>query len=948
MSHNSGYRARESPVRPRVDGMLWRRCAFCIVGWSGPAMFAGAVAGIPDRASDLPGFDFTKPSVAAEWLATHDVADVASSPQGLAISLAGVDPYVTGPARDFPGDTPLRMTLVVRPSADGVLQVFYFRDHAREEASVTVLVRGGVWNTVQALLPPLGAGTRLRLDPPGQAGTALIERIGFAPAVTLPAAVWPAHEVVAAAGLRLESGPAAVAVSDRGFALSLNGTRIAASHFEPRIGYVMEEQVQWIEANPPAEVRSIPAGERPAAIETRQTLRDADGGTWQIRRRFTVGSLPGLIDLETAVDVDRDRAVAFLPLMLLVAHEGTTGKQQAVFPGLEYLADEPSSSEADLVGPQARRQVPASHKITFPLMAVADEGRVAGLIWEHRPDLAAVFDSPDRILGSGGHLLGVIAPGSDGLNRIEGELMPLEPAALKAGKSLTLRCSLFGGGGSTIAPAVQAFVTSRGLPEVPKGDGFESYVRQATAGWLDSGIRVKGRFRHAIGPTFSPQPAADAAVFLRWLAGQAGDSAARGRLEEAVAEAIAAVPAGSLDGAAIGHVRMPVQSLLFGRIEETAAAHAAIARRLLAKVRPDGTVAYRPGQVDYGRTHDADHANGLSARVVADALESARFAGDEPLIAAAVGALRSLGQTYAGSVPRGAQTWEVPLHTPDILAAAHLVRAFTIGYELTADRRLLDEAVAWAWTGLPFLYLNDPVGTADGPYGCVTVFGATAWKRPIWIGRPVQWCGLVYAHAIYRLAEHDLAGPWRQLADGITAAGIRYSWPVAPPEASADANARQGLLPDGWEVVEQHRLDPPINPGTLQACAVELFRQGPLFDSRVLPFGVGGVIVHAPGGIEPVAASEPTALEPATPTADGPAAVRFRVTGWPQSRHAVSVTGLAAEPAVMLDGEPLPLTPPHRFDPASGRLTLWLDAPATIGLRGEPRGRSLDDAAVCP
>ena len=78
------------------------------------------------------------------------------------------------------------------------------------------------------------------------------------------------------------------------------------------------------------------------------------------------------------------------------------------------------------MGPQARRQVPASHKITFPLMAVAHGGRVVGLVWDHQPAFAALFDSPDRTLASGGHLLGVLAPGSDGLNRHEGELMPVE------------------------------------------------------------------------------------------------------------------------------------------------------------------------------------------------------------------------------------------------------------------------------------------------------------------------------------------------------------------------------------------------------------------------------------------------------------------------------------------------------------------------------------------
>ena len=56
---------------------------------------------------------------------------------------------------------------------------------------------------------------------------------------------------------------------------------------------------------------------------------------------------------------------------------------------------------------------------------------------------------------------------------------------------------------------------------------------------------------------------------------------------------------------------------------------------------------------------------------------------------------------YANTVPRGAQTWEVPLHTPDILASAHLVSAYTLGYELSGDPALLDRAKYWAWTGVP-------------------------------------------------------------------------------------------------------------------------------------------------------------------------------------------------------------------------------------------------------
>ena len=122
-------------------------------------------------------------------------------------------------------------------------------------------------------------------------------------------------------------------------------------------------------------------------------------------------------------------------------------------------------------------------------------------------------------------------------------------------------------------------------------------------------------------------------------------------------------------------------------------------------------------------------------------------------IAQGIARLRALAK-FRGRVPRGAQTWEIPLHTPDILASAHLVRAYALGYELTGEQEFLDQAIDWAWTGVPFVYLVNPTGQPVGPYSTIPVLGATSWKAPVWFGRPVPWCGLVYADALYWLARH--------------------------------------------------------------------------------------------------------------------------------------------------------------------------------------------------
>src|SRR5207253_380680 len=161
-----------------------------------------------------------------------------------------------------------------------------------------------------------------------------------------------------------------------------------------------------------------------------------------------------------------------------------------------------------------------------------------------------------------------------------------------------------------------------------------------------------------------------------------------------------------------------------------------------------------PNSLDFGSTHFAPDANGYTASVVEPLLEMATFCGNSGLISEGLRVLRAL-DGFAGTVPRGAQTWEIPLHTPDILAAAHLVRAYTLGYELTGEPHFLEQARYWAWTGVPFLYLINPTAQPVGPYATIAVLGATHWTAPVWLGQPVQWCGLVYADALYRLAPYD-------------------------------------------------------------------------------------------------------------------------------------------------------------------------------------------------
>lgn len=862
----------------------------------------GSVVGVWGQ--PLPEFDFTRPEAAREWVAAHHISALKPTAEGLEIALAGDDPYFHGPARDYPTNTPLWLVVRLKAEQAGPAEVFYFREQPKAGQSVQFHVPAGRWVETRVAMPPLGAGFRLRIDPPGRGGKVVLASLRFEKRVKLaePSWAWKApargdDEAVTSGELALFSSKAA----PFGLELRVRGASMGFTHPHPRIACLDGDAVRWVELGQGAV--SIERASGTAAVESR--TEDSGGANWIYRQSFRAAAA-GTIATETSVSVDQDRTVVFLPMHLLMAGEGSFGarKNQGLFAGLEYLDDEPSSSEADIIGPESNRRVPSSHKITMPLMAIQAQDRYVGLIWEDPRRFSALFDSPDRTFGSGGHALGVLFPGG-AAEREEGSLMPYAGVVLKAGEPLVSRAWLIGGAAHSIVPAVQHYVWLRGLPELPRtGIDFDEYVKLASQSWLQSKIREENLYRHAFWPGFNPQPAADAALFQTWLAGQIRDATVANALDAAAREALSVVPPENYFHSAVSHVRTPAAPLVFGSVLKAVDAARQTARAQLGRFAADGSISYRVSGKgpDYGKTHFAPDANGLTAQVVATLLESAIFSGDRELMAQAIDKLRRLDK-FGNTVPRGAQTWEVPLHTPDILASGYLVRAYTLGYELTGEARFREQAVYWAWTGVPFIYLTNPTGEAVGPYSTIAVLGATSWQAPVWFGRPVQWCGLAYGDALYRLARQDASGPWKQLADGIASAGLQHTWRADDPE-------RVGLLPDFYELREQQRAGPAINPGTVGANAVRLYGKGPLYDWVRLR--QAEILLHAPGEIVVHSESE--------------RGCAVTVRGWPKNPFFVLASGFAEAPRVKVNGEPQA----GEFDARTGTLILKASGTARV------------------
>ena len=894
----AGYRFRIDP--PGTDGL----CSLAALSF--------------ETRGSLPEWDFTTLPDANDWGNAHDLTLLPPNNAGMALQITGPDPYLFGPARDFPSGQNLWMNMRVKSDEAGGAQLFYFTTSPTEEQSVRFTVPAGKWTDLRVPVPALGVGTRFRFDPPGARGTCIVARVSFDLRPTLAEPSWQKPVIPDFSGTTatVSSGPLRVRHSDSGwgtFELQVNEQRFAIGQSRSLLGYLNGNTPRWILLKNPAVL--VQGDQR---VEVTCALNDPDGGVWSFVQIWTPGATLGVLQVETRVRVSVDRSVVFMPALQLFSGVGSfgTNKTQALMAGLEYLENEPSSSEADVVGLGAKRQVPDQLKLTLPLMALAADQRYLGLSWEPHVDVAAIHDTPDRIFGSGGSVMGLILPGSDISARADGSVLPYGGLLLKSNTEFVIKAQVFGGSGNTVIPAVQRYVQTRGLPSLPTTDySAQGYFNLTAKGWLDSQIRDGSRFRHAVGANFGSQPVADAPFFMDWLSRKIDNPGLSNRLASLSRDALSLVNPSDYNTAAIGHVRSPSPALVFGSVVENADAALAGGQAHLGIFRSDGSVLYQapPGQLDLGKTHWSKEANGLAAPHVVYVLDQAVFSGDAGLLAEGLRLLRALNK-FRDTVPRGAQTWEVPLHTPDILASAHLLRAYTLGYEITGDPDFLEQARYWAWTGVPFIYLSpplvrDPAGSV-GVYSTIPVLGATSFVAPLWIGLPVQWCGLVYSDALLRFARHDPQGPWITLAKGIALAGIQHTHTSIDP-------AYQGLLPDSYDLRGQVRNPVPINPGTLQSQAIPLFTDSPVYDFRA--FQHHGVFVHAPGAISEV--EETSNL------------LRFKTQGWPSRSWRVLITGVKDRPKLRVNGRDVPLASPHQFQPQQGRLILLLGAPATIELQ---------------
>ncbi len=546
---------------------------------------------------------------------------------------------------------------------------------------------------------------------------------------------------------------------------------------------------------------------------------DADGVTWRLTVRIAQAVEPD--EFTVGYTLEADAAAQVLdwrgPALHVGADIGGNPRDEALFPGLEYLLDdEPSSDTRFAAEKYANRTIPHPYRIAIPLMAVAGHGRAVGLLWDPNQDWhsawrhpAALFAAPDTLSGRGGlAYMALAAPAVEPRWRNEGELEAHQPCGIGPSSPFTLSGRFVALGEGGVMGVLRAWLAAYGapaLPEVAGGEDYRANVDLCVRSYLDvAWDEAAEGWHHTLSDPWGPRYEAHLANqlwrYARWPQADAGLAArAREQVQRGVRRGQQAAAAADKPR----YAPHPDLALVYGDVSNALTTLAGTAATLLAEQQADGSWPWQPdvvaGGEQYhtadrlalmGREHDS--ATGFTASKVRPVLQYALLTGDQAAVAAV---LRAADWCNAQGRPEGAQTWELHLHVPDVLAAPYLIDLNLGAYELTGDERYLDAATRWAWTGLPFTYLWHAYYRPVMLFGTVPVFGVTFHDVQSWFGVIVQWNGLVYADALFRLARYRRAdGPadWQHIAEGITRHGMQEQMRAGP---------HLGMYPDAFSPV---------------------------------------------------------------------------------------------------------------------------------------------------
>jgi hypothetical protein len=534
-----------------------------------------------------------------------------------------------------------------------------------------------------------------------------------------------------------------------------------------------------------------------SAIVFRGKLSSGDGEwNYEVRYRADLSAQQFVLSLKCTPSKDSPILALFFPRLYAGERSFGREKRYALFPGLEFLqGDERSSSTRDVNPPDSDRWAPHPYKITIPLQAISSPTCTISLLWDENQKWngsdvfpSALFASPNFLEGGDNHLLSLFIPSIP--KYVNENSLGAKPAYVaKAGTPLTLTCRISVTDGDDVLSSINEWRKAFGFPKPKLPRSIEEEMELCASCYTDV-IWDENAFGWLPWTGVPHQLDVNVSFALLKMANYIKNPEVK---EKALALAKrtlkVATPKNSLEVA-----------FRLGELEEALKREESSAKETMKSQREDGSWVFQPDERRKSLGKEGETEIGICAPPAGSILRWALISGDEEAKEKGLKALQFMDRFY---IPAGAQTWECPLHAPDIYASAVAIPPYIYGYELTKDKHYLERAKEMAMAGIPFVYLWKSAERNKVMLGAtIPIFGATFYVLP-WFARPVQWNGLAYAHSLRLLAKYDDSFPWKDIADLILQSAM---------EQQATEGEYKGLYPDSFGLIPNEPYAPWLAP----------------------------------------------------------------------------------------------------------------------------------------
>lgn len=567
--------------------------------------------------------------------------------------------------------------------------------------------------------------------------------------------------------------------------------------------------------------------------------RDPMNNPWNITMTATLNNTNSALDIFYTWSTEGSPQVQSILGPNIYVGDSTFGdsKIAALFPGLEYLyGAEASSSTRDFAYEIADRRSPIAGKITIPLMAISwgntnapavlnpdrffcpDSSRdywtdgnqpqkTIGLYWNLFQKWDGIhsfptprFSSPNNDEGMMNHRLALFLPsipdymGENQNGSYTWTVAPKQTYSLGAQVAIT---------DGPILSAVRHYLdNNQGLPAPTPWPRSAIEERALCRAGFDTVWDGTNKWAHCVN---WPYTICSGFPTLLWVDALSDPKYPRNseaalnaltnildsRIQPAVDNMIASNGPQSLSVPNNCHILRWEFPFHYGYLEEGWSRVDEEIKHIMVAQAPDGSWQFHPRNAQQKTLGQAgDSTMGISANNTMALLRHARITGDS---ASREAGLKALDFVSKFAVPRGGQVWECPMYQPDILPAAYAIAACIDAWRLTGDSTYLSQAVYWAETGIPFIYLWSYPNTPMMLGATIPVFGSTFYTHT-WLAVPVQWNGLVYSYTLYHLIEtleqlqqngqqipngtlHFSTADWRCIFSNILASAVQQQWP---------------------------------------------------------------------------------------------------------------------------------------------------------------------------